>query len=462
MASMTRPRRAYLDWTAFSKETPSKVLRGSMMDLHWFLNSGTVQLALRDLFRCAYYVWRWLWSARAAPLKDDRRMLFVVDTPGVGGLLTLFPLLHARPASVKITLAVTDFIHRDPALRQVVDADANIELVNIDRVRGAFQLDLELCRATFALTRRFLRILPTVPLFLSRFHAYTSVAAALLPERKDTCVVLFNERMLPSACISEVARRRGLEVTAVQHGNFVDNYLPILVDRYLTWGRFHSDWVTSRSACNALAIGAPRMDGTASPPVQVHGVAALAEPVHIVFFSQVGSATASPEMISATRRQILQIADNPGFRLTVKLHPLDTRIAWLGEGERAQRVTYLDGRTPLTDALAHADVVCSFYSSVLAEALLWNVPVIQLNPFQESVGLFPSKDGIAAVKSCAELISLVQGLQSSPERLQTFLQHQRSLREGYFANPSRACLTFWEAMLPRGLGATKLDPALAA
>lgn len=436
----------YKEWLTFTKETASPTLRGSMMDLHWFVNHASWRFALRDMMRFFGYLWRLLRSPRAL-FNPAEELLFVVDTPGVGGVLTLLPLLEVIPASVRVTLAMPNFVHRDAALQAAVAKRANVTVLNIDAWRGQLTLDRELCRATFALARRFPRIAATVPLFLLRQHAYSAVARCCIAPGKTTALVVFNERVLPSAIFSEVARQIGVPTVAVQHGNFVDNYLPVLVDRYLTWGRFHSLWLARRTTCVAEVIGSPRMDGLRRPARQTHPWPA-GRTVHVVFFSQVGAASVSPEMISHTRREILQLADNQQLRLTIKLHPSDTINNWKREGPQVKQVSYIKGNATLAEALADADLVCSFYSTVLAEALLWDLPVIQFNPYPDTVGFFPDRNGITAVTSAAELIRLINKLHASGAAMLALIEHQRTLREGYFSNHGTACSHFWTALLP--------------
>jgi hypothetical protein len=445
----------YKEWLTFAKETDSPTLRGSMMDLHWFVNNASCRFALRDITRFLGYLWRLLRSPRAL-FNPAEELLFVVDTPGVGGVLTLLPLLEAIPASVRVTLAVSNFVHCDAALQAAVAKRANVTVLNIDAWRGQLTLDCELCRATFALVSRYPRISATVPLFLLRQHAYSAVARSCMAPGKTIALVVFNERMLPSASFSEVARKIGVPTVAVQHGNFVDNYLPVLVDRYLTWGRIHSLWLARHATCVSEVIGSPRMDGLRQPARQIHQWPA-GHTVHVVFFSQVGSASVSPEMISHTRREILQLADNQQLRLTIKLHPLDTIDNWKWEGSQVEQVSFIKGNATLAEALADADLVCSFYSTVLAEALLWDLPTVQLNPYPDTVDYFPDRNGITAVASAAELLRLINKLHASEPAMLAMIEHQRTLREEYFSNLGTACSHYWKALLPTSHAKIKQD-----
>jgi hypothetical protein len=443
MFGLSRP---YLQWIAFLEQTRSTALRGCMMDLHWFVNNASATIALRDLGRFFYYLWR-LFRAQRVAVESKGTLILVIDTPGVGGMLTLLPLLDAQPADQNITLAVTDYLDRNPTFRTTLGPRLNVDVVNIDRCRGPMSFNRSLCHETLALIRKFPRIWATVPLFLLRHHAYSGVARALLRRGAIRSLVVFNERMLPSATFSEAARSIGVHTVAVQHGNFVDNYLPVLVDRYFTWGEFHSKWLEQRSRCATEVIGAPRLDALKRRKREDVALP-VDRALHIVFFSQVGAASVSPGMIRRTRLEILKLLEDTSIRLTIKLHPLDSEQNWLNEGSQAQRICFVPGTTSLDEALADADVVCSFYSTVLAEALLWDLPVVQLNPFPDQVAFFPSRGGIAAVADATELLQLLARLRRSPPELQSLIDHQRTLREGYFSNIGMACTRFWQALSP--------------
>lgn len=447
------PTRPYVEWPHFSAQTSSIKLRACMMDLHWYVNNANWKLAFREIARFAFYVFRLLRSPKQAA-GNHCNVLFVLDAPGVGGLLTFLPLLQIKPSGVRITIAVTEFIGRNTQFVSAIAASEDVSVVNMDRVRGALRLDRSLIGSTFAMLRHFPRLIGTMPLFLCRHHAYSAVARNCMHDSPPDVVVLFNERMLPSACFSEVARDQGVATVAIQHGNFVDNYLPVMVEHYLTWGRFHSAWLHDRSSCKTEAIGSPRMD-RALPTQQRRPELRSDRTLHLVFFSQVGSATVSPAMISATRQQILLLSDDPTFKVTIKLHPLDSRENWQNEGPRSANVGYLDGKTSLAQALGEADLVCSFYSTILAEALLWEIPVVQLNPFPELVSGFPDRDGIAWVQDIDALRALVARWQASAAALESLLAKQHTLREGYFSHLGSASRRFWDALpLARRASAT--------
>lgn len=447
MVGIRRKPRPYLEWPDFCREAPSLALRACMMDLHWFANNGRLKQALADIARLVFYVGRWLASPRVQGSSNaGSRWMVVIDTPGVGGVQTLMPLLARKPPDEKITIIVTDFIHRDEATRSSIAAIPGVRLLNIDRLRGSFRTDRQLLGGLLRLLRSYPRLAPTLPLFAWRHHAYTAVARGCLTGSGWKAVIFFNERMLPSACFSAAARQLGIPTVAVQHGNFVANYLPIVVDRYLTWGRFHSAWIRQRSSCQVDEIGSPRTDSMATRRPPSAGVAASDARFTFIFFSQVGSASVSPEMVSATRRQVMALLEDSSLRIVIRLHPLDTRESWWAEGPAAKSLEYIDGAVDLEEVFDSAQMVCSFYSSVLVEALLWDVPVVQLNPYPDKVAFFPDRDGICWVTNADGLRSLLADWRNVPAAREQILSRQRALREGYFAHLGHASEAFWQAL----------------
>jgi hypothetical protein len=330
-----------------------------MMDLHWFHNNGSLRLGIRDLFRFVLYLLRRLAAPRLAqPRKSD--LIFAIDTPGVGGVETLLPLLQARPAQVTVTLAVTDFIARDARLALYVQGDDKyVQVVNMDRLAAPLRWNQPFASDLVELARKFPRLWATLPLYLLRYMNYVACAGELLDVTGAQALIVFNERMLPSACFSEAARLAGVVTHAVQHGNFVDNYLPVMVDNYLIWGRFHEEWLARRSNCRTTVIGSPRLDRLGRLAKRAWRLP-TDRPPHLVFFSQVGSATVPHEWISRTRKAILGLASRKELQITVKLHPLDTRERWNTEGPEAACVRYLDGSVPIAEALRDADLASSF------------------------------------------------------------------------------------------------------
>lgn len=415
------------------------------MDLHWYLNNANFKNALQDIFRFWKYLGRFLASSRFSIQLDNIRYYFIVDVSGAVGTDILHSLLKFLPDNLNIAIFTTDYIYRNNIIHKEFKEKENILIINLDNYREATSINIKTYKEITKLIIRNPKIIPTIPIFLFRWHMYSAISKKAFNQNKAVeKIIVFNERMMPSAIFSESARDAGVNVIAIQHGNFVRNYLPIAVDEYFTWGEKHSKWVHDHSNCKTTIIGSPRLDQLKSYNLIDYKLLKK-EKIAIVFFSQLGSASVSPEMIAHTRNEILKASSNPLFNLFIKLHPLDSIENW-NINQLNNNVSFLDKKTTLIESFEKADIICSFYSSVLIEALLSNKPIIQLNPFPNQVTFIEQGTGIKVVNNYESLLEHIEELRTSENNLTKQIKEQAKLREKYFAHIGSSSQLFWKIL----------------
>jgi hypothetical protein len=151
-------------------------------------------------------------------------------------------------------------------------------------------------------------------------------------------------------------------------------------------------------------------------------------------------------MVDQVRREVLKVREEAWIDLKIKLHPLESKFDWQTLAPDVEETFFLPGSTSLERALEIADVVGSFYSTVLIEALLWTKPIFQLNPFTDTVPNLCTRGGIVLVGSAAELSDHLRRMRSSPTSRRRMVTEQVGASQHYFSNVGSAVDATWGAL----------------
>jgi hypothetical protein len=291
----------------------------------------------------------------------------------------------------------------------------------------------------------------TVPKLVLRKLHFGSVLDRLLERTELGCLVVSNERLILSSTAIQVSRRHGIHTACLQHGALVDQYLPVTVDTYLTWGEHASDWFRERAVQARLCdIGAPRTDHLAqhllSPrlpdPDKLPGGGKI-----IAYFSQRPGVDMPARYYHRVEREFVTSLEGTGYVLWVKLHPSDDRARW----EKMMRakphtLRLLAGDGDPYQVIADADYVGAFYSTVLLEAMLFAKPVFQLNPFGDAVPDYSQRGGCSPVSDGRALREWIQRCDTDPSFYEKVVERQRIYIRGYFANLGQASTTVYSCL----------------
>jgi hypothetical protein len=372
---------------------------------------------------------------------------FIVDGTAAPGLGTCLPVLRALPPDRRALLIVRDHVARDPRFQELLRSPA-FDVINIDRTRTPARQFSRASREMLEVARAFPKGLTSVPkLILRKLHVET-VLEQLLERTQLRCLVVCNERLILSGAAIHAARRHGVPTFCLQHGALVDQYLPVIVDTYLTWGAHASAWFRGRGVTARLCdIGAPRTDGLATFRKGDRPKEREASPDRTVaFFTQRPGTDLAPEWTLQVEQEFLKLLETEGRSLWVKLHPADDPARWekIAAAE-PRKVRLLKGGDPYS-VIADADYVGAFYSTVLLEAMLFDKPVFQLNPFGDAVPDYSRAGGCAPLRDGAELREWIGRCESDAAFREQVVERQRTYTRAYFSNLGKASGAFYECL----------------
>jgi hypothetical protein len=375
---------------------------------------------------------------------------FIIDGIGASGLSTSYPVLRALPPGRRALLVVRDHVVRDSRFREIARSPA-FGIVNIDRARvPAGQLACA-PREMYLAAREFpggSAILPK--LTLRRLH-FGFVLERILARTAIGYLVVSNERLILSSAAIHAARRHGVHTVCLQHGALVEQYLPVTVDTYLTWGVHASNWVRRQSVSARLCdIGAPRTDELAQFVSQARpcdpGRAPRQDTI-IAFFSQRPGVDMPASSYVRVEREFLALLDNSTRNLLVKLHPSDDARRWTRMARTApQRLRLVSGGGDPYRVIAEADYVGAFYSTVLLEAMLFAKPVFQLNPFGDEVPDYSRRGGCSPISDGRSLAEWIQRCDTDPAFYRAAVERQRAYAADYFSNLGQASAAFYACL----------------
>jgi hypothetical protein len=173
-------------------------------------------------------------------------------------------------------------------------------------------------------------------------------------------VVIFNERMPLSAFASEWARSEGILSCCVQHGAVVENYFPIMVERYFVWDDKFSEIIKS-SGTNVETILTGRL---LKEPI-IKNIARSNIPLIIL---QPSNVSIPEKIIIASFVELIAECLNIYGEVVLRPHPNDNNLEKiLGHFSNNENIKVESG--DLINSLCSRNIVISLYSTVLLEAI---------------------------------------------------------------------------------------------
>lgn len=411
------------------------------------LRDAGPKLWLKEALKAIHFSWlsKAGTEVHQLPLKARYDYGFIVDGTAAPGLGTALPVLRVLPQGRHALLFVRDHVLRDPRFVEIANSP-NIDVVNIDRTRPAARRLLDAPKAMLGLIRAFPKGLAGIPkLILRKLHVET-VLERLLERTNLRWLVTCNERLILSGAAIHAAKRRGIPTACLQHGALVDQYLPVTVDTYLTWGAEANDWFQSRKVQARLCdIGAPRTDVLAQA-ARPQAPRAPAGARIVVFFTQRPGTDRDPSWTLRVEQEFLSLLEMEDCSLWVKLHPADDPARWEAIAkQKGPRIRLIQGGDPY-QVIADADYVGAFYSTVLLEAMLFDKPVFQLNPYGQAVPDYSEKAGCTLIPNGDALKEWIRRCEAGPAHREAALERQRIYARRSFSNFGRASAAFYDCL----------------
>ena len=409
------------------------------------LRDSSVGLWLRELLKAVYFWCCAVVGGRLEKVALQARYdyAFVIDGTAAPGLATSLPVLKALPAGKRVLLIVRDHVLRDPRFQDLSGNDG-FTVLRIDRVRIPLWLWFKAIPGILQLAFRYPRAMLSGPKFFLRKVHSERVADDLLKRTTFGSLVVSNERLIVPSALIQASRRKGIPTYCFQHGALVEQYLPITVDTYLTWGSMANAWFRERGATARLCdIGSPRADHLSKylgqPP------AAEARRI-VVFFSQPPGTDFPLSYTERVEKEFLSLLQHPEWSLWVKPHPSEDPSRW------EQAAAASSGRLQVRkegnpyQVIADAGYVGAFYSTVILEAMLFDRPVFQLNPYPGEAPDYSERAGCAPLRDGAALHAWLGRCEADAAFRGQALSRQQDYARQYFSNLGRASQAFYECL----------------
>lgn len=438
-------------WLAFLErykaQVPADPLGIAAYQLFTNLRDAGPKLWLKEPLKALHFSWlsKVGTDVDQLPLKARYDYGFIIDGTAAPGLGTSLPVLRLLPPGRQALLIVRDHVLRDPRFADIAKRP-NVDVVNLDRTKAPGRGLLEAPRAMLGLFRVFPKGVASIPkLILRKLHVET-VLDRLLQRTSLRWLVTCNERLILSGAAIQAAKRRNIPTACLQHGALVDQYLPVTVDTYLTWGAEASDWFQGRKVQARLCdIGAPRTDVLAQS-ARPRAPKAPGESRSVVFFTQRPGTDLDPAWTLRVEREFLSLLDMPDCSLWVKLHPADDPARWEAIAkEKGPKIRLIPGGDPY-QVIAEADYVGAFYSTVLLEAMLFDKPVFQLNPYGDAVPDYSERGGCTRIPDGEALKAWIRRCEAEPAHREAALERQRTYARRSFSNFGKASAAFYDCL----------------
>lgn len=173
-------------------------------------------------------------------------------------------------------------------------------------------------------------------------------------------VVIFNERMPLSAFASEWARSSGILSCCVQHGAVVENYFPIMVERYFVWDDRFGEIIKS-SNTNVETI----VTGRLSKEPIIKNIARSNIPLIIL---QPSNVSIPEKIIIANFVELIAECLNIYGQVVLRPHPNDNNLKKILSHFSNKENIKIESNE-LINSLCSRNIVISLYSTVLLEAI---------------------------------------------------------------------------------------------
>jgi hypothetical protein len=209
-----------------------------------------------------------------------------------------------------------------------------------------------------------------------------------------------------------------------------------------------NDWFRERSVQARLCdIGSPRADHISR---YLEFPAAADARRTVVFFSQPPGTDLPLSYTERVEKEFLTLLQHPEWTLWVKPHPSENPARW------EQAAAASSGRLQVRkegnpyQVIAEAGYVGAFYSTVLLEAMLFDKPVFQLNPYPGEAPDYSIRAGAAPIRDGAALLEWLGRCEAGEGFRRQALERQHDYARGYFSNLGRASAAFYECLDPIG------------
>lgn len=230
-----------------------------------------------------------------------------------------------------------------------------------------------------------------------------------------------------------IARANQIPSLTVQHGIIADSqlfcHLPVLATKKAVWGKETKEWYLKFGTPESRVVvtGSPRFDmifnrewsdqESLKKRLQIDSAYKIA-----VYATQPLGGARIREVVTTTLNGLHKI-DN--LFVLVMLHPYEKKEFYqqLAAGKERCRV-FAFGEVSLYDALSAADLFVTSFSTAALEAMLFNVPVVTVEPFPPNFS-YSQSGAVFATRTAEELAFLARRILTEEDFRQAVLEKAR-------------------------------------
>lgn len=283
---------------------------------------------------------------------------------------------------------------------------------------------------------RFLQwILGRLPDLVTRFDAVQRIIEKL----NAGAVLTISSIHWFGSALNLVARANQIPSLTVQHGIIADSqlfcHLPVLATKKAVWGRGTKEWYLKFGTPESRVVvtGSPRFDlifnrewatrETLKKRLQIDPAYKIA-----VYATQPLGGARIREVAAITLNGLAKIE---GLFLLIMLHPYERKEPYqqlAASNARCRVIPF--GEVSLYDALNAADLFVTSFSTAALEAMMFNVPVVTVEPFPPNFSY--SKSGaVFAARTAEELAGLARRILTEEDFRRAVLAKARPFLEKY-------------------------------
>ena len=226
-----------------------------------------------------------------------------------------------------------------------------------------------------------LRDLGTLP---EKVIGYNYEIQKVLSQLVPKALIIAEELLVSSHVLCLVAKRLGIKVFVLQHGAVNGYFMPVNSDYFITWGSISTHHMQQLGLSNdrILTLGSPGHDRFAqidrsSARVELLKTLSLPDRPTFVFFSNGNDPVRNTyEALEACKDWLYSAARllKRQYNIVIKLHPDENGELYL---DADNNITIFKNECDVLSSIAGSDIIGSLCSTVLSEALIFNIPAFQ-------------------------------------------------------------------------------------
>jgi hypothetical protein len=274
----------------------------------------------------------------------------------------------------------------------------------------------------------------------------------LFAEWEPSCVVSTSNLWPFDCAVYTEARRLGIPSFVVQHGVTNHYWWPFVATKMFLWGNsFQEEILRLGAPAGLLAVaGMPAADFLFSRYSANTSGRSRSPASSYVILSHTHGRYSYPALFSSYRTLLKAVvAATPSIHWSVKLHGVEDDSFYRDMlGGRFPNFSILPKSTTLEEAVTHADVACTVYSTSGLEAMMMRRPLVvfDMGPAVYEYAWWPKYGGGTYAPTSEAMLAFVKKAASDGQFVADLMAKQDRFLAENFANPGRAADAILDAV----------------